>query len=55
MNDSQKIALAMGATFMTGWVQAALYGHPNTGIVFGFAAVMMQIAIAFSFDEGDEP
>ncbi len=52
MNDDQKIALALAATFLTGWVPSALYGHPKEGIIFGFAAVLLQFALAFAF--GDE-
>ncbi len=52
MNDDQKIALAMAATFLTGWVPSALYGHPREGIAFGIAAVFLQITMAFAF--GDE-
>jgi hypothetical protein len=52
VNDDQKMALVISTTFMTGWLPAALYGHPGMGVVFGAAAVMLQIVMALAC--GDE-
>ncbi len=53
MSIDDKVIVAHAATFFAGWLPAGLYGHPQAGIAFGVAAVVLQYALAFMFDEED--